>query len=980
MNVKAILVAGVALLAAAAWFFFDRDPGAAPQGPAPGAVAADQQAAAAERAGGAAAVPANAAANVGERVEARPEVLPPADARYVVRGRLVGPDGAARAGILLEARTWPTLDGVDFVDLPVRPAAGREQPATVTSAADGSFRFEFARDRSGALDLAAAEVVFEAPVTNFRGGQGDQDLGALTVLRASVLAGVVQDQNGQPVADVKVAAAVGLIGGTSESKTAADGTFSIGKLRPGKWTLRTLSGRFAPTVEDFVLAPEQQRTDLVLVVKPGNTIAGQVVDDRGVGVAGMKVASKRKESRGGVDVERFTADEATTTDAHGFFTLAGLNEEAATIRVFGPGHASLTLPEVQVGTGNLLLRVDRLGAVEGVLVDAGGAAIAGSRVNAVAPRKGLGGATFDEMDFGDLGDGRARATTAADGSFRVENVKPGDVVVAARGDGHRPAQQDGVRVLPGQTIKGVRLVADLGATAKVTVLDDDGKPVAGASVLVRRPQSGDEAPGGMFRARRVAVEDGDGGVAIHGADADVGSGKTNQDGIALVRGLPAGDFEVVATHAEWAKAAAVPIVLPRAGTADATLRLRLPGKVEITVADNEGQPVPGAEVWLTPADGTAAAEPTNRRCDERGRAVLGGLIAGQYTAALARPAKAAAMGDMMISFAGDSPTLASSAQPVTVVAGRTVAVQLRQPLLATIRGIVTGADGPLAAASVALEGEHEPGLDLPGMPGFGGAQRVLTAADGGYVIEGVEAGNYVLRFGTGDQVVKAKQAIVVPPNVRELRQDLQLHVGSLRVLVVAKDSGEPVAGAEIEIEPSVEGDAAPAERRVMMVAMTTFDGSGGPEATTMTLGAQRVRTDAAGQAVIENVPVGTYAIEISHRRYAKASLRQIVVVERQVSDAGRVELTGAGTVRGKVTGSDGKAVGMALVAHRKLGTTDENSEMAMGGSYRIGGLEAGRHEVRAQSVGDGESRFSAWREVEVKAGETVTVDLQLAPQ
>lgn len=984
MNAKLLLSFCAVALVAAGWFFLEQSPATAPQGPAPGNPATADTAKAGDPSAATGKVAAETAHDAKtERVEAHPDVTPPADDRFVVRGRLVGGDGSPRAGVELQAETWPIDDAFAFEDLPVQPSSARNgKPVTATTGTDGTFRFEFARDRAGSLSLSAADLVFAEAAPRFRGGQARQDLGDLTVLRASTLGGVVHDQNGQPVADVKVAAAVGLLGGTSETKTAADGTFTIGKLRPGKWTLRTLSGRFVPTVEEFTLAAEQQRNDLVLVVKPGNAIAGQVVDDRGVGVAGMKVASKRKESHGGVDVERFTADEATVTDANGYFTLAGLVEETATIRTFGPGHASVTLADVAVGTGNLLLRVDRLAVIEGVLVDGAGSPIEKSRVSAsLAMKGGPGMVVAEDLDFDPIGDGLGRAVTAADGSFRVENVRPGDLVLTARGDGHRPVKQEGLRVQAGQTVKGVRLVADLGATAKVTVRADDGSPVADAEVVVRRPRRGGEADGGgMFVARRVEVDSTDGNMVIGGPNQPVGTAKTNASGVATVRGLPAGDFEVVASHKDWAPSPAVAVALPRVGEVEAKVQLRQPGKVQVAVLDPEGNPVAGAEVVVSAKDKATGVPPARVRTDERGTGLVGGLVAGEYTAALTRPAKAAQVADMMISFGDDSPTLASSARPVTVFAGRTMLVQLQQPILTTIRGVVSGADGPLAAAAVSLESESSPGLDLPGIPGLGGGQHATTAADGSYSIEAVEAGNYVLRFGTKDQVVKAKQAIVVPANARELRQDLQLRVGSVRLVVVAKDTGEPVAGAEVKIDPGAEGDGAPREQRVMMVSMVTTDGSGGPGETTMTLGSRRVRTDDDGLAVIPEVPVGTYVIEISHRRYAKNTLRQVVVVERQPTDCGRVEMSGAGTIRGKVTGSDGKTVGMAMVQHRKVGTTSEDSDMAMGGSYRVGGLEAGKYEVRAQGVGPGEAKFSPWREVEVKAGDTAVVDLQLPPQ
>ena len=113
--------------------------------------------------------------------------------------------------------------------------------------------------------------------------------------------------------------------------------------------------------------------------------------------------------------------------------------------------------------------------VEGVLQGTDGTPIAGSQVRAVADagRGGEGDAaesySFDSVDGMPMGGERAVATTAADGTFRVESVKPGTVALLAEGKIHRPVRQAGINVLPAQHVKGVRLVADLGAVARVKV-------------------------------------------------------------------------------------------------------------------------------------------------------------------------------------------------------------------------------------------------------------------------------------------------------------------------------------------------------------------------------------------------------------------------------------------------------------------------------------------------------------------------------
>ena len=162
----------------------------------------------------------------------------------------------------------------------------------------------------------------------------------------------------------------------------------------------------------------------MLVLKTGNAIAGQVVDERGIGVPDMKVGCKRTETRGGIAIERFAAEEATTTDPNGYFTLAGIAEETASVRAFGKKHSAAIAADVKVGTGDLILRVERLGTVEGVLVDTEGKPIADSRISARGPSARDSEFDFELLDDLPVGGGGGSTITGADGTFVLDGVPP----------------------------------------------------------------------------------------------------------------------------------------------------------------------------------------------------------------------------------------------------------------------------------------------------------------------------------------------------------------------------------------------------------------------------------------------------------------------------------------------------------------------------------------------------------------------------
>lgn len=988
MNAKSLVVLLALVVGAViATLFAMRGDDAAPMPPAGASGQADRAAETAALAQGTAGADQVATAAPGD---VHRTAAPVADASKgvasaaTIRGRLVDKQGAPRAGVELALTTWPGFDGFEFEAMPDLPRRdrGKQDRPTFTTRADGTFTFTLAKDRSGAITLEASELVFAKWPPQVSGKKGDQDLGDVVALRSGVVEGIVQDEQGRPVADVKVAVSTGELGfGTTSSATSgSDGRFKLGKLQPGRLTIRTASGKFLPTVQELELQDEEQRGDLVLVVRPGNAIAGQVVDDRGVGVPDMKVGSKRKEVHGAVDIERFTPDEATTTDRNGFFTLSGLSEEAATVRAFGPGHSSAVAADVAVGTGNLVLRVERYGIVEGVLQGQDGTPIAGSRVR--AQRDGVpvdADEPFAMWSIDGVPETAGRgAVTAADGTFRLESVKPGAVTLAARGPMHQPVQQPGINVLPAQTTKGVRLVADLGAIARVKVVDEAGKPVADAQVRAKRVSERGPSDGTRVEMRGVAMEDhGSGPEIMIGGDRPA-SAKTDDDGIAVLHALPAGQLELTATHADYAPAGAVRVTTPRSGTVEADLQLRTPGHAVITVLGTDGSPQAGVELRVSSRreDGQPGKTVTS---DGKGEARVASLAPGPYEAALRRPNQATRVGDSMMMFGDDQEVIASSAQPFTIVAGETVRVELRRPLLARVHGTVTGADGPVAGCVIELVRDEGGGL---GVPGFSGRQAT-TAADGTFAIDEVESGACRLHFGKPNQVVKATVDIVVPPDTPDVRQDLELRTGTLRVQVVADATGEPIAKAVVEVErgesASATGKTVRRARVAFVTAAVNDSGEGSPEMTSMTLGVQRAHTDDSGVATIEDVPAGEYTLRVTHKKYAPAELKGQVVAERRLTDAGRVGLTGAGQVRGKVLGTDGKQARMAMVQHRKAGTEEPWGQptLAMNGSYNITGLAAGKYSLRARQLGPQDGAFSPEVEIDVKAGETATSDLQL---
>ena len=785
-----------------------------------------------------------------------------------------------------------------------------------------------------------------------------------------------------------------------------------------------MSPNYLPATLDVALADEEQKRDVTLRLARGNAIAGQVIDDRGVGVAGAKVGCMRSEKLDGIQIQRFADEEATTTDDRGFFTIAGLEGETATVRATHKGHKGADLESVRVGSGNVVLRMERLASISGTLRDSNGKPIAKSRVTARRAQQsnaqpipagveddvntgGLLGsvASFDEVDVGEdmpFGidadyDSRPRpglAITDENGAFVIEGVRPGTVVVRANG-AHRPVERTGLQLAPAQKLENLALVADVGSTAVVTVVDEQGKPVRDAKVVLEAPRRAQQGGNGMSFSRAVRIGGGEGNVVSFGDDAKVlGRGVTGEDGIARIHGLSAGAAVARCTHADYASSLAVDVSLPAQGETKAELVLRTPGVARLLVTDARGMPV-SCDFFVRGPIGVD--EPSSRRdgsTDESGAARVETLAKGRYEATLRTKARATEVGGSMriVMAGGGGRSLSQTRVTFEVVGGTEVDVALRMPTLATVRGVVTGTKGPTADVEVELERMQEPtrqldmsrdGIDIGDMdiPGFS-QQSAKTDSNGGYGIDEVVPGRYSLSWGMAGQAVKDRMEITIADGETDVVKELRLRHGSVRVVVIG--DGEPLEGAEVEVFAAGASDSSPKPRpRMVMVSMTVGDEGGGGSSSSLTMGAEPVRTDVDGEAIVANVPPGRYVVRITHPRFAKRELPAQEVLENAQTDCGRVQLDAAGRIRGRVVSADGKPAKMALVTCRKVGdaVTEPERKPVMNGSFTFTGLAAGRYDVTARALsGDGGADGDPVT-VEVQAGKTASdVEVRLPPR
>ncbi|MFN0008646.1 MAG: sigma-70 family RNA polymerase sigma factor [Planctomycetota bacterium] len=239
-----------------------------------------------------------------------------------IGGRVVDPAGNAVAGALVKIGER----GGGIVDLPNGLRASIPDPVPVTSDADG--RFTYAGDlQPGVHDVTVSArgwPLWRGHVEAVEGAKGHVDV---VLAEPAKIEGRVVDASGAPVAGARVVAAVEHRGGwyfepfpTPRAKTDADGKFRLDWIAPGQQELNaSLEGR--PELGKAKLRAKcaaGQTTSVELVLDPGLTITGRIVDREGQPVARWTVRAKP-------DPYGFAYPRQSDSDEEGRFLLANLD-------------------------------------------------------------------------------------------------------------------------------------------------------------------------------------------------------------------------------------------------------------------------------------------------------------------------------------------------------------------------------------------------------------------------------------------------------------------------------------------------------------------------------------------------------------------------------------------------------------------------------------------------------------------------------
>ena len=362
----------------------------------------------------------------------------------------------------------------------------------------------------------AAKGAVTAELSGVYDASETDDLGELPLRKAEAMAGRVAGPGGKPVAGARVTltargrfdASFGLAPVPQETTTGADGTFRFEGAASERNELVVEAAGLAPARVAEAKGGAQGRA---IALVAGTALSGSVKKRDGKPAAGVLV--------------RYEADGLETrwveTGADGAFRLADLPSRRGSVVADAgdDGFAEAASITPAPGRAPLALVLAPPTVLEGRTLDVA--------TLKVVPRVKLAVTA---------GDGIRVARSGADGRYRLRGLRPGEVSVRADEPRHVLWTRARVPLEKGAT-KTLDVPLTRGASLSGRVVDEDGRPVPDAKVLV---SSGDDSP---FRFVQRAMA-GDPGARI----------RSRADGTFSASRLPPGENQrLTVQHPDYEK-------------------------------------------------------------------------------------------------------------------------------------------------------------------------------------------------------------------------------------------------------------------------------------------------------------------------------------------------------------------------------------------------------------------------------------------
>ncbi|MCI0587782.1 MAG: carboxypeptidase-like regulatory domain-containing protein [Planctomycetes bacterium] len=772
----------------------------------------------------------------------------------------------------------------------VRELGGWKPGHSTRSGPDGSFEIALPRDFPEFRFEVEADFAGHFRERRFSLDSPEVLAGVMLVLDAAArIEGRLTDGSGQTVRGARVALVeplshslrrIKLERGT-DAESDAEGRFVFRGVAPGEWVLAAVAEGLGYAKRRVDAVPrEVARADLVL--GQGVAIAGKVVDESGIGVAGARVQAIPPEWT--PEVVRLEYG-LCRTDAEGRFRISSLEPGPHHLRATKDGLLAKDpepLVEVKGGEETSVTLVLTAGRhVAGRVVDEAGRPVGGATVTARPDwrsARGAGGA-MRRTPFSQ------RAETGPDGSFRLTGLGEGPYEIVAS----RPEVATAERRNVAEDLEDLEIVLP-GPTGVAGTVEDaaSGSPVRRFTILLHRIErsagsigrssEGSRAfldeegrfrfaglrpgeygvasrAGGFVEGQVEGIEVAAGGIrdglrirmeraaAVRGkvvtvagdpvAEALVEVGEdgmfgetttteTAPDGSFELLGLKPGEIRLAVKHEDFIERRLEPIALVAGGAIEGVLvTLSKGGGIEGTAVDAYGKPFQG---WIR-ASRAGGRDAKRAAIDPEGRFRMEGMESGEWTACVQHHRKVNAS-----TWTDED----GEARPVRVEDGRLTQVDFSErEKTKRVRGRVTRSGEPVAGAVVWIG----PFLAArrPSFP----HKTAETGPDGTFVLEGVVPGESKVSVDApsgpdGSRSLATFEVTVVVPADSETFLEISVPTGGIEGRVRASPADRPLFSAAVEVEP---------------LSMEETGRCGGS-----------ARTDRDGRFRLPGLPAGTYRV------------------------------------------------------------------------------------------------------------------------
>ncbi len=567
------------------------------------------------------------------------------------------------------------------------------------------------------------------------------------------LQGLVTDPNGAPVQAATVSVTGPEVGYHVETATDAQGFYRL-PVVPATYLLRAEHSGFAPGFGRVTIAlGGDARSDLQL--GRACRISGRVADKAGAPIRGANVDATYLDRTGVTSGDPYS--QTVTANEDGTYVLSDLCKGMYILSARAEGYSEELKTQVKADSTDVDFVLSRGGRIEGRVVRKDD----GRPVEnpSVAWRPLSQGMSWQH----------SAAVIGAGGTFSIDGIPPGKLVVQARADGFATGQSPEIEVQAGQVVKDVVVELAPGTALRGVVL----------SAATRAPIAGAE----------IADLDDQGSMA----DPE-GSCRTDERGRFEIPDMTPGTHPVRVSHEDYASVTrSVEIVEGK--TIEEEFLLADGGRVFGKVLGPGGRPRARAELFAANTNGSPARAV---HADEEGMYEIKGLGAGTYMVTL-------------IEVDANDPTASKmNSRTVKVEEGKSVEVNF------------AATDGVRVWGTVRQGGRAMADANLQFLATSAGGTSVMarTDASGNYEAPGLRPGEYSVT------VNRVMSKCIVPEGVRDVRQDFDLSTGGVSGHVYDMQSRAPLEGVSVMVFRAGAATGGVAELVERLVTSTRTDAAG----------------------------------------------------------------------------------------------------------------------------------------------------------